>query len=187
MADQQRSVGLVVTTVLPDGRDVAVLQIRGEINPDKLPQSIDESFPGGCQVTVHGRLKDCERTDDEALIRETEEELGADAARSVRDCIQYKRLLTQRDDPAKPVATYHLALPVDFLKQVRLGPSSGGLRLVTADEARNINALNRTDTVHGVMTRIYQTSAPFACLGKLTAMFPDERKAVQRALGIFLT
>lgn len=56
---------------------------------------------------------------------------------------------------------------------------------MTADEAKKINELYRTDKVHGVTTRIYQDSAPFACLGKLTTMFPDEREAVQRALGVF--
>ncbi|TSC77208.1 MAG: hypothetical protein G01um101431_391 [Parcubacteria group bacterium Gr01-1014_31] len=115
MADQKRSVGLVVTTVLPDGTRVAVLQIRGEINPANLPDGINESFPGGCQVTAHGRLKDYERNDDEALIREVSEELGSGVACRVRAQVDQKVVLTQVDDPSKPVATYHLELPWQFL------------------------------------------------------------------------
>lgn len=181
--DKRRSVGLVIITEIPGKGKVAVLQIRGEINPEKLPDGIDESFPGGCQVTMHGRVEWYER-EDEALIRETHEELGREVGAAVSACIDRKRLLTTHDHGDDHVVTYGLELHPIFLRRVRLGPASGGLRLLTAEEARNINKLDQTDKVHGVQTKIYETSAPFACIGKLTAMFPDEREAVQKALGV---
>ena len=186
MADQKRSVGLVVTTVLPDGTTVAVLQIRGEINPEKLPRKVHESWPGGCQVTAHGRWQEGESDDTVALWREVSEELGPQVAQRVREHFDDLQPIYDSTRPGEEVVhTYHLELPWQFLQEVRLGPASGGLRLVTAVEAANIFDLREFVQQEGAPTRLFAATPALKYVGKLTAMFPDEREAVQRALRVF--
>ena len=81
MADKKRSGGLAIllSNVPGEGELVELLSTRGLVNPEKLPKGeILESFPGGCQIAVHGRVKE-EESELDALYREVQEEFGSRA------------------------------------------------------------------------------------------------------------
>lgn len=58
MAEAKKcSVGLVIVTQVPKFGDVAVLHIRGEVNPEKLPGGIEGRGQAGarCRCTAASR------------------------------------------------------------------------------------------------------------------------------------
>lgn len=170
MAEKKRSVGLIVTTTeeyKPEQK--AFLQIRGLYNVEK---GFPESWPGGCQVTVHGGCNPLE-DDFVALYREIEEELGLEAARILKeymDTLSMTKIFTHEDEK-KVVTTFAIRVPdLFFLKAVRLHASSGGIRIVTKEDIPNIQDLTKFNRVEGVFDR------------RVVAMFPDELEALKKAL-----
>lgn len=168
---QKLSVGLVVLTDVPSLGKVAILQRRGEWNHEKMGP---ESFPGICQVTCHGSLSENE-TFEQALLREAEEELGSEAMGLIAAAEERNELvmILQRDLGDKIVRSYALPMPADFLKILRLGPSSGGIRLLRTEELDAIQTVDPKDAeqkAKGVADR------------RVTAMFGDEMQAVAIAL-----
>jgi len=158
------SVGLVVLTDISSmGGRVAVLQRRGEFNHEKMGA---ESYPGACQVTVHGKVEKSESTFT-ALYREFAEELGKTALRVFLPSAlkNLSNIVTEE----KEVMTYGTVLPASFLKEVQLNPSSGGLVLLTEDRMDSIQDLHSFDKKEGVTDR------------RIIAMFPDEKEAVRKA------
>jgi len=136
-------------------------------------------------VSVHGRLQEGESAVT-ALVREAWEELGSDAGGWIREHEYELRLVSHPETDTEDVATYSLRLPCTFLSQVQLGSASGGLRLITPEEAKGITDLRKFDKTSGVPSRVFaSTGQAFKFIGKLTAMFPDEREAVQKVLGVF--
>lgn len=164
---KKRAVGLVLTTTLPDGRLVAVLQARGVFNTEKMGP---ESFPGACQVTAHGGLEEDEGWI-EGLLREVGQELGDAVAAMISAARDSIVQLTRTDDGKKEVVTYGLRLcDCTFLRAIRFGPDSGGLRLVTAsDPMVNLRSIEHAKE-RGVTDH------------RVIALFPDEMDAVQAAL-----
>lgn len=168
--------GLVVLTEVPGNPGpalVAVLQRRGEWNTEKMAP---ESYPGACQVTVHGKVEKGE-SPSSALFREIDQELGAEALEFLRRGAlgpehDFPELLKE-ETPDKLVITWGMKVPCELLRVIRLGPDSGGLRLLEREEVAFIANLNNFDKKEGVMDRTD------------VAMFPDEIEAVKKAFEAF--
>lgn len=163
---QKRSVGLVGIVEVPGMGRVAVLQRRGEFNHEKLGQ---ESWPGGCQVTVHGGVEENE-TSERALVREITEELGEDFldCLGIGDILGAEKVMCS-EKGREEVTTYALKLSVEALCRIRLGPSSGGLVLLPESRLQEVRWLSEFSKSEGVTDR------------RVIAMFPDEKEAVSLA------
>lgn len=165
---QKLSVGLVVLTKLPSATErVAILQIRGEFNHEKMG---NESFPGACQVTVHGGAEGPERALD-TLFRETREEIGGEALGIILRQNDNGRLLElhQANSPEKSIITFGVIVEPHFLKTLRFGPSSGGIRLLPESHMTSVINLKQFNKIDGVTDR------------SITAMFADEIESVRLA------
>lgn len=157
-----KSVGLEVLTRLPEANELtAILQIRGEFNHENMGP---ESYPGGCQITVHGKLEDGE-TEVMALFREIREELGDSAYMQ----FYYVRHNWMSLNQTEMTTNFGIFLESDFLKCLRLSPSSGGIRLITRAQVEQIQDLRQFDKKVGVTDR------------GITAMFADEKEALRLA------
>ena len=164
----KRSVGLVVITEVAGLGRVAVLQRRGEFNHETMKP---ESYPGGCQVTAHGGVEETESFE-QALLREVEEELGEDFVREWQSSGREIEELVRMEETGREVRTYGIKLPADIIGKIRLGPSSGGLVLLSGNKATRIKNLKNYPKDSGVGVR------------EVVAMFPDARDAVIKALTI---
>lgn len=170
----KRSVGLVVMVRIPkDGKEIlmAVLQRRGRWNTEKMAP---ESYPGCCQVTCHGKLKDGE-TFFQGLYRECHEELGTSFGDYIQaDC----RLETLRWETTEEKEFMTLGVIVHMMKleMIRLGPDSGGLELITRNQVQDIFSL----TQEGKDLKEKGPSRRDSLY-----MFPDEIEAVRKAFGVF--
>lgn len=195
---KRRVVGLLVMTELPEMGLVAVLQRRGEFNHEKMGP---ESFPGALQLTVWGGMEDDE-TPYGAMLREAEEELGKDVlsmlddptGKAALDAVLRQQLGKETDDFLKDLeidldagkpkeiyrfedkknlkVAYAAKLPCEFLRNVRLGPSSGGIRLLKEEEIGKIQDLKNFDKAVGVTDR------------NVLAMFADTKETIKRAFAL---
>lgn len=180
---KKRAVALVVLTDIPEIGCVAVLQKRGEFNHEKMRS---ESYPGGCQLTVHGGLKPDESVV-EGLLRESHEEMGHDFEQMLSRLIGNPdvfevvmentilngvALVNHAEDESSEIFNFAVRLPYRFLNDVRLGPSSGGICLVRQEDVKGIVDLRSFNKVEGVNSR------------SIVAMFPDAKKAVQKAFEV---
>ena len=176
----ERSVELIVMADVPGLGLVAVLRDRGYWNFEKMRP---ESYPGACQVTAHGKLNEGESFET-ALKRETKEELGegfegmlsvvrmfSQAGGLQKDGIRFE--VNREETPEKAVITFATKVDGYFISHMRLGPETGGLRLLRRDELEKIVDLRRIDKQIGVPD----------CM--TVAMFPDEKKAVEKAFELF--
>lgn len=162
----KQSVGLVVVTEVAGLGRVAVLQRRGEFNHETTKP---ESYPGGCQVTVHGGVEEMESFE-QALLREAEEELGEGFVRAWQASGQGMQEMNRLEEDSRQVITYGVKLPAEVIWKIRLGPSSGGLVFLPEAKVWEIKDLNNYKRDGGVHMR------------EVVAMFPDSRDAVERAL-----
>lgn len=164
------AVGLVIVTSDPRGGKVAVLQRRGMINPEK--DDLRESYPGGCQVTCHGKLEDLELQEPGgymvALLREAAEELGPEFCSWLMGRTSQFRPLNDSGE----IRNFGLYVPeTRFLSHIQLGPSTGGLVLVgSVDGIKNLKDFDKATGVTNIGT---------------IAMFPDDKEAVRLALEAF--
>lgn len=144
-----------------------MLQARGTFNPERMQA---ESYPLACQVTCHGGLEYGEG-EEAGLFREVNEELGQKIANLVATNASQMQEVSRLSTDDKLMVTRALFLPdCSFLKDIRLGPASGGLRLVGKDdEIRNLRDFSKTVGVNN---------------GTI-AMFPDEQEAVRKAFELF--
>lgn len=166
----KKSVGCVVVVTTDEKKFVVALQRRG----------VQDSYPGACQVTVHGRVEESDGGEDggfyTALIRESREELGDVFTAKCQENYDLADLIDVSDDKTEKeeVKTYAAWLPYEFLDLIRLERTSGGIDLVPAEiffneEVIEISSEHKKDG--------YPPS--------VRAMFPDEIKAVRRALEVF--
>lgn len=161
----RHGVGLLILTDLPKIGRVAVLQVRGYFNTEEMrPQY----YAGGCQVTVYGGINKGENLK-QALMREIREELGPDIASLVRSVKIVKISEFKRANEEGKI--YAAFLNSGFLKKIRLGPDSGGIRLVKPDELKS--ALDLSKYKSGVKNR------------SVLAVFPDMRKTLTAAFNVF--
>ncbi len=140
--------------------------MRGRWNTEK---NKPETWPGGCQVTAHGKLKEGE-TFFGALWREMIEELGERFARTVstESLVEVSRH-GEGDDT---VVTYATLIDYSLVAAIEPGEDSGGIRELRHEEVTAIQVLRGSDETAGVPTEV-------------TAMFGDERKAVEKAFALF--
>jgi len=167
-----KSVGLIVMVDVPGIGLVAVLRERGFFNPEEMKP---ESWPGACQVTAHGGLKEGEDFLS-ALLREVSEELGNDFALhfSLLIAVNPTTLgkVSHCQNGEKEVVTFAIKMDSLLLRKIRFGPESGSIRLVSLEETSKIADIASFDRVVGVQDR------------KIIAMFPDEKQAVVSAFAL---
>ena len=177
----ERSVELVVLTEVPGMGLVAVVRERGYYSIERMKPAL---WPGGCQVTVHGKVEAGESLND-ALFREMREELGKEFADAVfvvdtlrRDAgkapEETVREVNRLETTEKSVVTFAVKADIYMLATtMRLSVESGALRFVRREEISEIADLRSFDITTGVPVR------------NVIAMFPDEREAVQKAFALF--
>lgn len=177
---------MLVMTEMPDGILYAVLQRRGEFNHEKMGP---ESFPGACQLTVWGGAEEGESPTD-AINREVKEEVGLDLYGEIVDLadrefegfdVSSKNGGVEFVHGGKMVEIYRfedeknlkvasgIKLPCQFLKEIRLGPQSGGIRLLKKEELEKVRELKQSDKENGIIDR------------NVIAMFPDTKSAIENA------
>lgn len=168
----EKSVGLIIFTEIPGMGLVAVLRERGYFNFEKMER---ESWYGGCQVTVHGKLEERERGNFLlALRRELDEELGEGFSYNL--WVQYSEKIVevsrlQKQD--KEVVTFAIKIDLSLLLKIRLSPDSGSLRFLPHYELDYVADLTLFSKETGIINRL------------VIAMFPDEKKAVADAFTRF--
>ena len=163
------SVGLVVLVDVPSmGGRVAVLQVRGRFNHEKMGP---ESYPGCCQVTVHGKCEDEEGIMG-ALFREIEEELGEKTALILQNKYLKNEFVGLCLKEKEGVINYGVIFSSDssvyFLNSIRLNASTGGLRFIRQVDIDDIIDIRLFDKTIGVKDLA-------------TAMFLDEKEALKLA------
>lgn len=162
----KKHVGLMLFVIL-EGVLYAILQKRGEFNSEKMGP---ESWIGGCQPTVHGKI---EPGEDElgALKREIKEEVG-------------KMVLDYFFDGPLPFGVLHEATISDegcyfvglvdprLVNHISWGFSTGGPRLVNRKQAAKIVDLRSLPKGEVIDP-------------KVTAMFVDDQKLLQFGIALF--
>lgn len=171
---QKKSVGLQIVSKNVSGELVAILQVRAKWNTEK---NVPETFPGCCQVTVHGKLEDGEDFI-QALKRETEEELGKEVSPHILKLIDAQNLkeLTNNQTPEKHIITYGVLIDADTLNILinrEVNNSFGGFKVITQKDIAQIVDMKTIDKIKGV------TDA------STIAMFPDDKEAASQALELF--
>jgi len=166
----KKSVGLIVFTRMQSMGTIAVLRERGNFNFEKMKP---ESLPGGCQVTVHGKVEEGE-TFKEALLREVQEELGETFFNlfhlKIKEEFEKKNFYSK----SKTVQTFSLLVEnYLLLKGVRLDSSTGSIRLIKEKEICNIKDITEFSKSVGVIDR------------REITMFPDEIEALEKGFKRF--
>jgi len=165
------SVGLVVMTLVPDesGRGVpaAVLQRRGMWNMEK---NKPESYQGCCQVTAHGKLEG-EEDPIRGIRREVCEELGERFLLFLDTAPKVVTLIDHKEDE-KRVVTFGVFMNYNTLKEIRLGPDSGGLDIIKVSEVQGLSKIEK---------HMKETGCPPV----VRALFEDEIEAIKKAFEIF--
>lgn len=159
----KKSVGIIVITKLPDGEFAAVLQRRGVFNFEKIKR---ESYPGCCQVTAHGGLKEGEDFQ-QGLVRESKEELGPEFTNITKGLL---KLIHDKTDE-KEVITYGTFVAWERVQQIRLSPESGGIDILPQSEL-------------GSLVEITKDMKETGCSPSIRALFPDEIEAVKKAFDL---
>ena len=167
---KKKGVGALFLSKNTKEETVAILQIRGKWNTEK---NAPESWPGACQTTVHGGLKEGEDFI-QALLRETAEELGDEIVPVIQLLLETKKLkeLINKDTPERQDIVYGAIVEKDVLATLLNKKKSsffGGFKLVRRDNINQIVDLKKYDRITGV------TDAD------IIAMFPDEKEAVRLA------
>ncbi len=163
---KKKSVGIQLLAKSNDSL-VAILQVRSKWNSEK---NVVETWPGACQVTVHGKLEEGEDFMG-ALLREIEEELGDEVATILRNLAKEKsfEILINDDHPEKQVITYGVIVDESVLHILTSRAKSstfGGFKIIRREGVDKIIDLRTIDKTTGV------TDA------NTIAMFPDEKEAV---------
>lgn len=160
-------VGLIVVTLIENGaggeEKAAVLQRRGTYNFEKRKP---ESYPGGCQLTVTGKIERSE-SPSQALEREIGEELGREFRQNFFERDVTSKLLFFGETGER--AVWGTFLCVSTLRQVTLHPSSGGFVLVSERGLQRVKDLSKCNKGRGVRRQ------------NQIAMFSDELEFVKLA------
>jgi hypothetical protein len=163
----KKFVGCVVIVMTAGGTKV-VLQRRG----------VQDSFPGACQVTAHGKVEDFDGGPDgeffNALLREMSEALGFSLTEYIRFHAPLIEIFHDQIDD-KEIVTYGSLIEEQYLKAIRLEWTSGGLDIVPA-------SLFFED---GGVIEITPDKKEEGYPPAIRAMFPDEIMAVKKALKVF--
>lgn len=167
---KKKSVGLQVLGKNASGELVALLQVRAGWNAEK---NSPESYPGACQVTVHGKLEESEDFH-QALLREVGEELGEEIVSPVAKLLDAGRLveLVNENTPEKEIITYGAIVDNNLLQKLtdrQKTKSFGGFKIIFSSDIDKIVDIRTFSKETGVADE------------KVIAMFPDEKEAVRLA------
>jgi len=169
-AKKKKVVGLLCLTELPaekGGELAAILQVRGDYNHEREGP---ESFAGGCQVTVNGsKMKN--ESDQDAILREAKEELGETFSLELwtNPDLDEIRFINRKETDRVVVVNYVLKIPYNFLENIELGQSVGGVRFLKQSELAKVQELDAFDRDVGVTD------------DNVIALFTDQIEALRKA------
>ncbi|MEI8175029.1 MAG: NUDIX domain-containing protein [bacterium] len=166
----KKSVGIQLIGRKKNGQIIAILQVRAKWNSEK---NSPESFPGACQVSVHGGLEEGEDFI-QALLREVGEELGKDIIPAIKKLSDNNQLveLINLEKSNKHVITYGALIEQEIYQKLlekTKSNSFGGFRIIKSDEVDKIVDIKTFDKTIGITDE------------KVIAMFPDEKEALKIA------
>ena len=170
----RQMVGLVILTEIPGMGFVAMLRERGHFNFETMKP---ESWPGLCQVSVHGGVEEEEQPGN-TLLRELHEELGGEFAFAVaglivKDARCFSSVSTHQSED-KLVTYYAIKVDCSVLRLIRLNPESGAIRFISLDQTSSI-----VDAIEAGFKR--ETGVADRTI---IAMFPDAKAAVASAFAL---
>lgn len=169
---KKRSVGLLVMTEVA-GVLYAVLQRRGEFN---FENGKPESWANTCQPTIHGRINVGDEFEKVALWREGFQEGGPNFTEAIME-LPFEGLHTTEIE-TEVIKTWVVKAPLEVVKSIRLGPSSGGLRFLNAANLHNLLVIEDLDS--SVVSK-----AGGLRLNHITAMFRHNAESVRKAFEVF--
>ncbi len=114
---------------------VAILQRRGKINTDNDYGFKRQSFAGLCEITSYGKAKSGE-SPEKALERETTEELGKEASRTIFKSKPIK-LYERTEKDGDNVYVSAVLCDKNILKEIKLDISTGGIELIRKENLKN--------------------------------------------------
>lgn len=170
MKPEIKHVGLMLYTII-NGEMYGTLHKRGEWNHEK---NQPESWAGGCQPTVHGKVEALEDPNF-SLAREISEEIGT----FMRVWFSMTPLVPTQEEgyekiiPISEEGLYIVGLiPSTSIRNFSLGPSSGGIRLVTEKQIPDILDMKNFPKENRIPS-------------EFTAMFSDDKKFLQAGFEVF--
>lgn len=161
-----RAVGLIILTDLPHfGGRVALLSVRGEFNDETLNR---ETYPGACQLTIHGGCRE-EESFEQALHREIFEEFNLPETHPVQQALKRCKIPLCEVQENRIIKNFGAYLPMSDLNDVRLNFASGGLRIFRQETIASVQNILKFDKKEGVLDR------------RITAMLPSDLSALELA------
>ena len=137
-------VGILIMTKVKLSKDspeelVALLQRRGKINNEGEYSFGWQSYPGVCEITSYGKTEADENID-EALMRETQEELGE---KIVKMILEYgkEKIFDKVNEKGERYYIFASLLPKEVFKEIKLDVSTGGIEIVRKTDLKNIKEI----------------------------------------------
>lgn len=144
----------------------AFVQVRGRLDH----QLNKNSYPGGCQATVHRNNVSFFRSPEYVLMNAIREDLGGQFAHQFkkgRRSFGGFQFVTDCERDGTTFSTFAIRIPFHLIDLIRLRWTDGGLRMIHHDRLSSIEDLTQYDKNEGVADR------------ETIALFPDEAKAIR--------
>ena len=138
-------VGMLVMTKLKLSENskeetIALLQRRGKINTDNDYGFKWQSFNGLCEITSYGKAEQNENPE-EALKRETTEELGEKASKTIFESNPIK-IYEKKEKDGDNVFVWATMCNKNILKEIKLDISTGGIEVIKKEDLEKISFAN---------------------------------------------
>lgn len=164
---KERTVGLAILTIIPELGECAVLQRRGSWD---FENNREQPWPGGCRLPILFSTfeeNDLIRT----FRRKSAEEFGEAFYSFLKsNTIHHKLVYQVKKDDNPLFMIFATAFPYEYLKLIRLQPSSGGLIFIRREDLDLVADLSR---VH--------RGTPI----NFPALLPEELEAVKKGFENF--
>jgi hypothetical protein len=127
----------------------AVCQVRGRYNfepPELEPFGRLESWSGGLQPAVHGKMEEFDQNDTvHCILRESGEEFGVEFANGLREMLALTEIGVKNN-----VMHYRAVVTPEVFNDIHLHPSTGGLRLLSQSDlpsVQNLKTFSKQDVI----------------------------------------
>lgn len=164
---RERTVGLVILTIIPELGECAVLQRRGSWD---FENNREQPWPGGCRLPIlYGAFEEDHLLG--TLRRKSAEEFGEAFSFFLTSNSIFYEFVYQVKKDDKPLFTIFAgAFSYEYLKLIRLQPSSGGLMFIRREDLDLVADLSRVPK-----------STPI----NFPALLPEELEAVKKGFDAF--